>query len=222
MQRMRDGIGRRGFTLTEAIVAFAIAALVVTAAAALLASVIRGSEVSGRTITTARHRAAVAERLRTDLESVYSVTGRPDLVFRVIPADADPEATAEAVWCRMRPHPGPGLERLAEVRRVAYAIDVVAGRAGRCLLRMDRSAAGDSPGDEVEWDILVDDLREFSILTSAGDGAWTNRWDSELRGALPRGVRVRVAAPDLGTQPLEIRVAVPSEAGAAPAAGAAP
>ena len=213
---------RHGLTLIEALVALAVAALVVTAAAALLTAVIRGSEISAGATTTHRMRAALADRLRADLESVYSITGRRDLVFRVAPANDEPDAAAEAVWTRLRSHPASGLEDLADVRRVAYACDAVAGRGGLCLLRMDRPAVGDVPDAEVEWDILVEEVREFTILASGGDGSWTNRWDSEVRQALPRGVRVRITAPELGSEPLDVRVAVPSVAGAAPAGGPAP
>ena len=107
---------RRGFTLAEALVALAVAALVVTAAAALLAAVLRGVEVSSGTTAMRRMRAALADRLRDDLETVYSITGRRDLVFRIATADDEPDATAEAVWSRVRSHRAPGLEHLGSLR----------------------------------------------------------------------------------------------------------
>jgi hypothetical protein len=221
-----DGSGRAtgrcgAFTLVETLVACAVAALAVTAAAAILAVAVRGFTRAAGEIRTGRLRAALAGRLRGDVRSIYSVMGRPELAFRIVPRTEDPGQTAEAVWCRLQPSRSPRRGQHAELRRIAYASDTLDGRSAG-LLRIEWPVLDEPRGEDVPWDVLLEKLEAFSVEALGSDGRWTNRWDSVEQQGLPRGLRVRIEAPGLGPHPVEVTEAIPSVAGSNGAAGSVP
>ena len=64
---------------------------------------------------------SVSSGSRESVRSIYSVMGRPELAFRIVPGTEDSGRTAEIVWCRLRPSRSPGVGQHAELRRIAYA-----------------------------------------------------------------------------------------------------
>ncbi len=193
------------------VVALAIAVLVTASVTALLAVAVRGLERATDAARTGRVRAILMERWVEEIQSAYSIAGRDDLVFRIEP-DPDREDFSRIAWSSIR---SSSTDRFPEIRRLAYETDRVDGRRGLCLLRMDRPAGADRPNEKIPWSVVLEDVAEFRVEATADGRKWTAQWGRETGRGLPRAVRLRVKAPALGPDPLEILVAVPSEAGAA-------
>lgn len=184
---MRPGVhgGQSGFTMIELLVAVAVSAILVTALYATFFSVFAAADASGAGLDRRIETGRLVDRFSRDIRSAMFKSGHAASRFT---GGGDGMHSAVSMATHTRPVVSAGLPS-SDLTGIRYF--VADGEGGLSVFREAR----DLFRDEAAAAELLTGVESFEVLYYNGKD-WAKAWDSDLEGALPVAVRMKLVLTD--------------------------